>query len=278
MRWLAFHQLKIGMAATTILAAGSVGGPARADDCASRGGSSHRVVEVLDGATLVLDDARIIRLAGVVPPLRPLDVGDEDAWPIEATARRALADLVVTKNVRVAATRNATDRHGRTLARVIREDDLWIGGAMIEAGFVRAGVDDGPCRRQLLRREEKARAAGRGLWALPAFQVGRAGDPDLTRRAGRYALVEGRVLSVGEGRKVVFLNFGENWRKDFTAMLYGTGGRAWKTAGFDPKKLAGQPVRIRGWLEANNGALIRVTKPAQIERLGDSPGGTRDIR
>lgn len=273
------NRLTRGVALAFAVAVLPAGGLAQTESCVAGGGSTQLAVGAVDGATITLDDGRPVRLAGVLPPSRPLDISDDVSWPIEETARRALAGLVANRRVRLVGKRGISDRHGRTIARVYREDGLWIGGEMIAAGLVRAGIDGGPCRGELFRREETARALRRGVWSLPAYELGHAGDPDLARRAGRYAVVEGRVLSVGEGRTVVFLNFGRNWRKDFTAMLYGTKGRAWKAAGFDPVKLAGRTVRIRGWLEARNGALIRVSWPEQIERLDDNTSGEAgDIR
>ena len=80
-------------------------------------------------------------------------------------------------------------------------------------------------------------------------------------------LVEGTVLDVGQSRRTIFLNFGTDWRTDFTAMIVQATARTWTEA---PAALAGERVRIRGVLEAWNGGLIKVEHPAQIERLDGS--------
>ena len=46
-----------------------------------------------------------------------------------------------------------------------------------------------------------------------------ADDPSLLMRNGLYDLVEGRVVSVGYGSRMVFLDFGRNFRTDFTVMV-----------------------------------------------------------
>ena len=156
---------------------------------------------------------------------------------------------------------------GALAPRWLAINGLWIGGEMTAAGLARVGITTVPCRSALLKREDGARRLQRGLWGIAAYVVGDADDPKLAERAGRYAAVEGKVLSVGQGRRVFFLNFGKNWSKDLTAILYGTDKKSWKASAIRPKDLAGTSVRLRGWLEARDGALIRIDSPAQIERL-----------
>jgi hypothetical protein len=43
--------------------------------------------------------------------------------------------------------------------------------------------------------------------------------------------------------------------------------KAFRQARFDVKKLAGQRVRVRGWLEFYNGPEIEVATPAAIQVL-----------
>ncbi len=121
-----------------------------------------RVVAVADGDTLtVLTDAGQqlrIRLAEIDTP--------ETAQPYGPRARRELTDLAFGKEVRVAV--QDTDRYGRTVGRVRAR------GQDINAELVRRGA--AWVYRQyshdaaLLTLEAEARAARRGLWALPESQ------------------------------------------------------------------------------------------------------------
>lgn len=118
-----------------------------------------RVVGIADGDTLtVLNEARQqvkVRLAEIDTP--------EARQPYGTRARQALSDLAFGKMVRVAV--QDTDRYGRTVGRV------YAGSVDVNAEMVRQGA--AWVYRQysrdpsLLRLEEEARAARRGLWALP---------------------------------------------------------------------------------------------------------------
>jgi hypothetical protein len=74
------------------------------------------------------------------------------------------------------------------------------------------------------------------------------------------------VLSVGFSRDRAFLNFGPDYKTDFTIAIAKRDFRNFGR-GFDPKRYAGQSVRVRGWVEAINGPNIDVTHPEQIEVL-----------
>lgn len=121
-----------------------------------------RVVGITDGDTLtVLNAARQqirVRLAEIDTP--------EARQPYGTRARQTLSDLAFGKDVRVAV--QDTDRYGRTVGRV------YAGSVDVNAEMVRQGA--AWVYRQysrdlsLLRIEQEAREARRGLWALPEAQ------------------------------------------------------------------------------------------------------------
>jgi hypothetical protein len=108
------------------------------------------------------------------------------------------------------------------------------------------------------------------LWILPQFAVRQAGDPSLQTQKGLYHLVQGRVASVGRGSRVVFLNFGPDWRRDFTVMI-ARDLAARVVEGGEPalEGLKGREVLVRGVIEDNGGPLIRINDRNAIEVLGD---------
>jgi endonuclease YncB( thermonuclease family) len=118
-----------------------------------------RVVGITDGDTLtLLNEARQqvrVRLAEIDTP--------EARQPYGNRARQVLSDLAFGKMVRVVV--QDTDRYGRTVGRI------HAGAADVNAEMVRQGA--AWVYRQysrdpsLLRLEAEARAARRGLWALP---------------------------------------------------------------------------------------------------------------
>ena len=118
-----------------------------------------------------------------------------------------------------------------------------------------------------LARERRARAAGRGIWALDYYRVRRPGEA--ARDVGSFQLVEGRVREVAVVRGRAYLNYGEDWRSDFTVTLTPAVRRRFESEGVSPAAYQGRRLRVRGWLKSFNGPMIEVTHPEQIEVLGE---------
>ena len=118
----------------------------------------------------------------------------------------------------------------------------------------------------------KQRADQRGIWGSWAYRVLSAADTErIARLKNTYQLVEGVVAAVGEAGGRFYLNFAKDWRSDFIIVVEGTDAAAFKTAGMEPKALAGKRVRVRGWVEWRNGPMIAASHPEQIELLPDLP-------
>jgi micrococcal nuclease len=249
------------------------GGGSRAatDDCARIGSESATVFEIVDGDTLVLADGRVLRLAGVEAPKTYLARPGAEIEAVAVAARRALERLAGGKRVAIRPVEPARDRHGRIRAELTLEDGTWLQQAMVERGFVRvrpfAGEDS--CLDALRAGEREAREARRGLWRDAEFSVVSAYDPSLIERNGLYVVVEGRVISVGHGDRVDFLNFGHVWRRDFTVLVGATAARRLAESGRSTDTMIGKRVQVRGIMEESGGPAIRLSDPGEIEILGE---------
>ncbi|MBT9291149.1 hypothetical protein [Prosthecodimorpha staleyi] len=195
-----------------------------------------------------------------------------DAAPVERAARAELARLVEGRDLLLHGGR--IDRHGRTIAQAAdAATGQGIAAALAAVGAVRVmpagrgggAGQDGACIRHLIAAEATARAAGRGLWAEPAFAVRRADDPALAAAAGSYVLVEGKVLSTGRSGPRHYLNFGTDFRSDFTAVIDDKDTARFTRAGVGPAALKGRVVRLRGWLDDRDGGFMRLGLPEEIE-------------
>ena len=51
-------------------------------------------------------------------------------------------------------------------------------------------------------------------------------------------------------RKIIYLNFRENWRDEFTITLNGRARRMFLMSELDLGTWAGKPVRVRGWVKS----------------------------
>jgi hypothetical protein len=117
----------------------------------------------------------------------------------------------------------------------------------------------------MLALEASARTAGLGLWQNPQFAVRDAART--TTKLSGFQLVEGVVQAVGVGRDRVYLNFGSDWRSDFTLMILRRDASKFPGRLAGLRKLEGQRVRARGWVFHMNGPAIRADHPAMIEVL-----------
>ena len=109
--------------------------------------------------------------------------------------------------------------------------------------------------------EAIARAEKRGIWGHDFYRVR---TPKSVAHNG-YAIVEGTVVDAANVGKRVYLNFGDDWRSDFTVRIERAALKVFAKAGLDPMSLQGQTIRVRGWVRSKNGAMIDATHPEQIE-------------
>ena len=142
---------------------------------------------------------------------------------------------------------------------------------MLRRGLARvAAIGAGRgCGAALLAGERQARDAKLGIWADSSHAVLRAEEPGAVLAAhGRYALVEGLVLSVRESGGTIYVNFGRRWSEDFTVTIAKRNERTFAAAGMEPKRLERRRIRVRGVVEIRGGPWIEVTRPEQIELVG----------
>lgn len=227
------------------------------------------VTHVVDGDTVFLDSGLQIRLIGMQAPKLPLGREDFETWPLADEARAFVETLVLGHEVELRYAGERTDRHGRALGHVFAGGG-WVQQAVLDAGLARvySFADNRFCLDELYAAERRARLAGLGIWGNDWYDMRDARYPaELEALEGRYELVEGRVLNADRAGQRVYLNFGRIWREDFTVVIDPPAQRLFEGAGLDPLSLDGEFIRVRGWIEVNDGPRIEVTHPEQIEIL-----------
>jgi endonuclease YncB( thermonuclease family) len=225
------------------------------------------VREVIDGDTLRLADGRSVRLVGILVPKAPAEGARAPVWPLAQAARSVLAELAEGREVVIAYDGPRSDRHNYVLAHLASATGLWLQGELVARGMARVYTepDSRAAAAELLAIEAQARATRRGIWAQAAFHVLR---PDETaRHIDSFQLVEGKALRLETRRGRVYLNFGDDWRSDFTVTISPEARRLFVASGLDPLAFAGKTLRIRGWIKSLNGPSIEATHPEQIEVL-----------
>jgi endonuclease YncB( thermonuclease family) len=230
-------------------------------------GERARVIEVVDGDTVLLDDGWQVRLVGIQAPKLPLGRKNFKKWPLADESKAVLEALVLDRKVALAYGGQRIDRHGRRLAHLFLDDETWIQKELLSAGMARvySFPDNRAVVAEMLAAEGSARSKSTGIWGDDWYAV-RAPDA-LARDIGGFQLVEGRVVDVADVRGTVYLNFGADWRTDFTIKVGKRPRKVFEAAGFDLLALKGRTVRVRGWLDEYNGPMIEATHPEQIEIL-----------
>ena len=266
---------RLGRLLAASLALATAGAQVANAECALEPGPTRAVARVLDGETLALDDGTEVRLIGALSP-RALDAAaDVSFWPPEREAVVELERLALGGSVELAFAGRRTDRYGRLLAHVFLrtpEERIWVQGHMLRTGHARAYSlpDSAACMEELLAHERLAREGRQGLWDHAAYQVRPAERAqELLRWRSSFQVVEGRVARVASVRGQVFLNFGEDWREDFTASVRPGERRLFESGHKDFKALEGRRVRVRGWIERRAGPAIDLRHPSQIEIIED---------
>mgnify|MGYP006271034061 CR=1 FL=1 len=225
---------------------------------------------VLDGDTIVVE-GQTVRLLGINTPEESRD--NHPAEPGAAEATRTLKGIIAaggSKNptVRLAYDGNKTDRYDRLLAHVYLPDGTWLNRALLKAGVahVYSFPDNRAHLRELLTAEADAREAGRGMWQHPDWQVLDSENLKPDARIGQFRLVRGTPLKAARVGERIYLNYGPDWRTDFTVEIPLEFIDLFEESGIDPlQDYPSHQLLVRGRLKPVNGVLVTVTHPEQIQ-------------
>jgi micrococcal nuclease len=240
-------------------------------ECRGEDGGSGLVVEIRGGDTLILQDGRAVRLFGTLLPRRGRD--GEPGEQAGDAAERQIGELASGQVIHLELDAARRDRYGRVIAQVFvtrGEQRIWLQEKLVAGGLARvmSTKDNRRCIAELLAAEKTARDNRQGHWATGVFSVKPAASEDvLAGLAQSFEIVEGRVENVAEVKGRIYLNFGRNWRRDFTATVPVDAVKLFPGEAEGLGKLKGQVVRVRGWIENVNGPSMLVTHPEQLEIL-----------
>ena len=197
-------------------------------------GVTSPAVEVVDGDTLLLENGTEVRLVGIQAPELALGRAGFKPWPLAEQAKQGLEALALGKMLTLYYGGRKKDRYGRALAHLLRADGLWLQGELLAAGMAR----------------------------VYSFRDNRR---LIAEMLGSFQLVEGPVVGAAIVRRRGYLNFGADWKSDFTISIAPGDRKLFGPGGEDTTALEGRTVRVRGWIKSYNGAMIEATHPVQIE-------------
>lgn len=244
----------------------------RADFLEMRHTGGGRVLQIISPQEIQLADGRIVKLSGLHFP----DYSTEDTGPFAMTAMRIMKDMLIDQEVLLYQTKDEklgrVDRMGRQIAHVVRKKDgAWMQGSLLALGIsvARTTQRTPEMIAQMLEQEAKARSEKLGLWEETISVL----SPEKTgEHIGSFQIVEGRVESAALNKNRLYLNFGKNWREDFTVTIAPENRRLFSRRQLNPLDWNGQVLQVRGWISSYNGPSMEIDHPEAVEILsGDTP-------
>lgn len=224
--------------------------------------SYGRVKKVIDGDTLILTDGRRVRLLGIDAP--EVAHRAQPGEPLGEKARRFLTSQTAGKRVQMRYDLQHQDRYNRLLAHVYLEDAKNLNTMLLRKGLAYARFEWPNLQNaeHYYETEKKARNEGKGIWALPAFQVKPMQNLESLRN--HFVRLRGRPDRVEKKRAYSYLLFGDKLRvaiKNSRLELF-------NNSGIELEALPRKTIVLRGWLGRRRGTpFVELSHPYQIERV-----------
>ncbi len=223
------------------------------------------VAQVIDGDTVQLTNGKIVRYIGIDTPELHKKAGEKWAdvnEPFAKAARELNEKLVKGKRVKLEFDVERIDKYGRLLAYCF-VDNVFVNERILEQGLgvLYTSAPNVKYVDILVASQKKARDNQKGLWAAEC--IAQAQDASLC--LGQVGTISGKVLKVSESEKVIYLNFGRDFRTDFTAVIFRKDLPSFLAVGINPVRFKGKTISIFGKIKEYNGPEIIVRHPSQIE-------------
>lgn len=231
---------------------------------------SGQVTKIIDPLRIEINHKEIIQLSNLdIPDFTVHEIG-----PLSQTILDGFNGTLLNKQITVfqsPQTDHRINRMGYHVGQIIMRSDnteknIWIQRELIAAGLARLRPSETNTEiiSELIILENDAIDARRGYWAQDNAAHYTALYLNNTPRYGQWAVVDGTVKKVANVKNYIFLNFGEDWRTDFTVSINAGQRRKLSREGFNIFDLGGKTIRVRGWLEDYNGTSIQLMDPAWL--------------
>jgi len=233
--------------------------------------SQIKVVEVIDGDTVKLSNGRFLRYIGLdTPEVRIKNKGGDFKYrpqPFSLEAKEFNRKLVEGKLVRIEFDIEKTDRYGRLLGYCF-VDKTFVNARLIEEGYavLYTFPPNVKYTDSFVESQKKAQKKKKGLWG--SFAI--IDHTQANQYINQVRSVEGRVMSTYKSKKCIYLNFGRDYKKDFTVVIFNNTLDFFNRKGVDPVSFyTGKKIRVMGRIREYNGPEIIVNSPYEIEVTGE---------
>lgn len=181
-------------------------------------------------------------------------------------AVKKLQELSVNKEFSFHYINNQANRYGNYIAITTGNNGITLSEELLKNGiafvyFVDNSIDVKP----LFAAEGQARKSQIGLWHDNNSTIQNSNNitDSYSKYLNHFIIIEGQVDNIYTSKKNTYLNFGTDWKTDFTVQFENRLLKHFPE--FIPDKLKGKRLRVRGWLESYNGPFMKIFNPANVE-------------
>ena len=224
--------------------------------CFARGEAEmHKVIKVSDNGLLYLENGEVVELAEII-------ISKE----FNKSAVNIIKEQAENKQVKIVYRSEEKNRYDRYLSYVYNADNL-LQNILLERGLanyypmVMYDHTDG----DFLLAEATARDHKKGLWRRNVIISSVEAEQNIAKYRNKFKIVEGVVVDVKQVRDKLYLNFGQDWKTDFTTVIRKENLQNFPELDFE--SLIGKTVRVRGWMELYNGSAMEIYNAGHIQVL-----------
>lgn len=223
------------------------------------------VTEVVDGDTVRLVNDKLLRYIGIDTPELRIKKNGKFVYmpqPFGKEAKALNQKLVEGKHVRVEFDVQKLDKYNRLLGYCF-VNDLFVNQEMLNQGVAVLYTYPPNVRYtdDFFQAQKTAQENKQGLWgSYEEISPEQAKD-----YVNQVRTVVGKVLSTYQSKKCVYLNFGRDYKTDFTVVIFRRDLKYFKDAGIDPVEFyKGKTVKVFGRIREYNGPEIISAVPEEI--------------
>jgi hypothetical protein len=160
----------------------------------------------------------------------------------------------------------ARNRYGDLHGKIMLLDGRWLQEELIAKGYAFWSGEPGyppDLRRRLVEAERAASIEKLGIWRH--FRIVNANQSEQRYWNGQFIIAKGVVREVYRGASATYINFGDDWRSDFTAAIPSRSRKKFVQGDWTIASLKNRSITVRGFVRFYNGPYLELDFPEQLE-------------
>ena len=251
--------------------------PLNSTECSFEKATPTKIINIDDHGVFTLKDGQRLKLADLFFPL------DKETGTLSSQTLLQIRQMIKGQETRI-LTSGPRDRYSREPAFLFIKKESGP-PHLVQETLVRSGaavyMPDPQLRKTFASHCDFDRIRAELIVMTPkepTFGLGRragiapvlsANSPKLWDLEGEFVIVRGVVSEVRRTRRGVSINFGDDWKKDFTAYFSPLVSKTFESNVNLNSNLTGQQVKLRGFLDLYYGPSMRIDHLTQMEMLSE---------